>query len=195
MKYAPFDPIVDSLQSFFRGFVMPAPSPYTLDRKQTLITVANTVTETSVYSFTVPAFTVGQDQALRVRVTGDMLNNQATARTFTWRIKLGVTTLWGSAVLNLSAAVATRRVWVIDVLISNINATNVQALIGLILTGSPTAPTIAGVGDGIGGSVGVIYGDSAIDMTADALLDVTVQMGNANALADMRMKSALLEVV
>lgn len=184
--------LADSLQDIFRGFIVPAPSPYTLDRNATGVTVANTTTETAIYSFTVPAFSVGQDQALRLRLVGDLKNFRGSNTDYTYKIKLGLTTMWQEARTLTSNNIRMPFIW--DLLFANLNDTSSQMLIGSVFLAGPASPT-TGEGSISSSTVSAILGTSAIDMTADALIEFTVTMSAADALTDIVSKYSVLEVV
>ena len=66
-----------------------------LDRSTSTVDVVSTVTETTIYTFSVPANAMSTNRMLRLTMIGDVLNNDGTNRQFTVRIKFGATTMYG----------------------------------------------------------------------------------------------------
>ena len=67
--------------------------PGNLARDLSTVTVTNTTTETSIFSFSIPANTLGPNRLLRVNIGGTYLNNSGGIRTLTIRLKYGATTV------------------------------------------------------------------------------------------------------
>jgi hypothetical protein len=183
--------VADSAQS---SGVRWTDAPSVLTRANTLQTVVNTTTETSVFSFSVPGNTLGTTRMMRLTLLGDILNNSGATVTFTPRIKFGATTLYADAI-SLSTS-GNRRGFCATIYLSAQNATNVQTLGGhLTLSGNGTTTT--GIGDFGASSTGdtAISGSAAIDSTAAQTFTVTIQFGTANANTDFRRQYAILELL
>lgn len=142
--------------------------------------VVNTVTETTVYSYSVPANTLGSNRELFLHAKGDYLNNSGAGSDFTVKVKLGSTTIFTGPTVNHSAN-ASRRSWTIKAYICAANATNAQRV-----DAQYVAPAIAHAVDGIAGSAGntlyaATHNSVAEDSTSALTLSITVQHGTAAA--------------
>lgn len=190
------DILASSLQSLFRGLIVPAPSPSTIDRVAAAVSFNNTTTKMAVYSKTIGGNTVGLDQSLRLRLFGDMLANNGVGLNVRVTIEYGGTTLFDD---NWTTAFgAARQPWEMDIIIANINAANVQKMMAYAIFGNNNAGSAPVAGEGrIAGSyaVGMVRGTAAVDTTADQLLQVTMKMGAANALNEIVCDYAMLEIL
>ena len=151
--------------------------PVILDRDVTSQEVINTTTETTIYSFTVPANTLGSDRAIRLTLIGDHLKNIGGADTITIRIKFGATTIF-SSVLNTGAS-ADRRAILIEFFLSANNATNAQVASTHYLMG--TNNTVGGAGTSISADVFAIHNSIAEDTTGALALVITFEHSAADA--------------
>lgn len=157
------------------------------------VTVVNTTTETSIYSYSVPAATLDTNRLLRLTIFGDILANSGTPN-LTVRVKFGGTTIYADATANFSAS-ATRRPFFFQILLAGDGATNAQVLGGWLFVGAIGTAT-TGTGDlGVDENQGVapIANTAALDQTSAQTLDVTVQWSAANASVECRAKHAVLE--
>lgn len=162
----------------------------TLDRKVVLTTVANTGTETAVYSFTVPANTLSTNKQIRLTLVGDYLNNTGGADIFTMRVKFGATTLLTYA-LNM-AQDATRRVLGFQAMLSAENATNAQSVGGIAWNGG--VGSTGGTMVTLGGNFFAGSNTAAEDSTLAKALAVTFQNATADALISSRLQFVILEL-
>lgn len=64
-----------------------------LDRDGTNYSADNTTTETTVYTHSVPANTIGTNKLLHIKMTGRYKQGDAATRTETFRLKFGTTTV------------------------------------------------------------------------------------------------------
>jgi len=74
----------------------------------TKVTTSNTVTETNVFSYTVPANTLGTGNLVRFKSVGRLTNTDASARTFTVKLYYGTTSI--NCVVSLIASAGTHPV-------------------------------------------------------------------------------------
>jgi hypothetical protein len=166
-----------------------------LDRDVAVATVTNTTTETAVYSFSVPANTLGTDKKLRLALIGDYLNDSGGSADITFRVKLGATTVLSGTNGNTVATSPTRHPVRLDAGISALNATNAQVAAGLLFFGTNGGVTGAlGAPNAFGDSMGVHAG-VAEDSTAALTLSVTVQHTVANASITFRCHAVHVELV
>jgi hypothetical protein len=172
--------------------------PVVLARLTTPVDVVNTLTETTLFTYTVPANTLGTTRRLRLELGGDYLNNSGGTLTTseTLRIKFGGTTIWQDDG-KLHANSSNRKPWFMRVNITNLGAANSQSLGGWItLGGSPSTTGIGEYGDDeIDAQTAIGNTGLTIDTTAAADLVVTVQHGQQHANISYRANSGVLELV
>ncbi|HVY68164.1 MAG TPA: hypothetical protein VHA30_04705, partial [Patescibacteria group bacterium] len=68
-----------------------------LDTSNSGVTVTNTAAATTVYSYTVPANTLGTNKVLRLEIGGTLINNSGNARTVTLTLQYGGQTIVSQA--------------------------------------------------------------------------------------------------
>jgi hypothetical protein len=170
-------------------------APGDLSRAASLLDVVNSVAETSLFSFSLPANLLGTNRMVRLTLFGDYLNNSGATRTVTFKAKYGATTLFNDVTLALAAS-ASRRPFRAEVELANQGATNAQVLSGLISLGLPGGTT-SGLGDlsGLPVLVNHLFGSSAEDSTAAKTLDLTVTHSAASASLSIRRQYACLALV
>jgi hypothetical protein len=163
-----------------------------LNRDVTQQESSNTTSEVTIYTFAVPANTLGTDKVLRLEVQGDLLNNTGATVTWTIRVKWGGTTIASFAPTNVTTSAA-RRAWWLSVKLAAGNATNVQRAMTRIdlseahANGTVTGPnlhTVLGRHDAL-----------AVDSTAQQTLEVTVQHSAAGLNYSTIMQAATLELL
>lgn len=149
------------------------------DRSSSTTTVSNTTTETSVYSYSVPADALGSTGALRVTLFGTYTNTSGSNRTVTVKIKLGSTTLYQDVTGNLSSNTDSRAVQFSFLLMNTASASS-QKLTGNLRFGNAGATT-SGTGN-LGTTATTdapIYGSASEDTTSAKTLNVTVTHSSA----------------
>lgn len=161
-----------------------------LDRDVTLAEVVNTVTETTVYSFPVPANTLGSTHALRFTMICDYLNNSGGSVNLTVKVKFGATTIYNSGATSMTTD-ASRRGMELRGTLAAANATNAQRshvrwIIGAVGTAAGTAASAETSRDAVHNAV-------AEDSTAGKTLEITITHGTANANVSFRAHSVFLE--
>lgn len=175
--------------------------PLIVDRSTTPTGVAsNTTAETTLYTYTVKANTLGTDRAIRLNIRGTF--RIETSCTLTLRIKFGATTMWADVTPSRTAVAGVIGSWMLDVTLQASGATNSQKLGGDLYLGNLIAAT-NGNGDmsqaeGAAGNLAnscAPYGTAAIDSTADAAFVVTVQMSAGNASSTFQAQMATLELL
>lgn len=158
-----------------------------LKRDAAPVTIAS-LTETVIFTHTIPANTVGANDELRLRLKNQFRNNSGAARGFIIRVKLG-----GSTIINVTTgtaaypAGATIRHVDLTVLLSALGATNSQLC---TLTATVTAPssTFGTLTTGVGHTwasalnyLEVGSGTLSQDMTASKVFEVTIELSATNA--------------
>lgn len=172
--------------------------PIVLSRLTTPVDVVNTTTETTLFTYTVPAGIMSTNRRLRLELGGDYLNNSGLPVTTseTLRIKFGGTTIWED-VGKLHASSSNRKPWFMRVNITNLGAANSQGLGGTIMLGG--SPATTGIGeygdDELDASTAIGNTGLTIDTTATAVLAVSVQHGQADAAVSYRVNAGTLELV
>lgn len=161
-----------------------------LDRSTSTVDVANTVTETDLYSFTVSANTLATAKALRLSLLGDFLHNNVAGDTVTVRLKFGGTVLATLPTYSAEGTTsASRGTFAVHAAIANLGATNSQKADFAMDTqrgggGSLTSRTYA-ASDTLG----------TIDTTANQTIVVTAQWSVASANNSWRKRYAILEIL
>ena len=151
------------------------------DTNRNLVTVSNTAVESSVYSVSIPANTIGQNGKLRLRILGQLVfNSGGFTKIPTWRLKFGGSTI---AALVAGGSYPFDSATPIGILfegyIFNLGATNSQF----------------GLAEAMQGQVGgVATGTLAIDTTAAQTLEVTFQFDVANATRTLSVQLVTLEL-
>ncbi len=152
------------------------------------VDVVSSTTETTLYSFTIPADTLGATGGLLLTLSGDILVN--TAGTFVIKVKLGATTVFTSSAQDMADS-ATRRNWSMQIAFTN-SATNAQKW-RMHYRIMPT-----GTGLRIGSTdfrPGLGIAESTEDTTLDRTIDVTLQWDTNSASLSFRKEIAVLERV
>ncbi|MGH7825035.1 MAG: hypothetical protein ACREQ7_07640 [Candidatus Binatia bacterium] len=138
-------------------------------------TVGNTSAETAVYTFTVPANTLGTNNRLRLLIEGEEKCGNCTEDFFYFRLKFGGTTLFNSTVAPAGGVLPFKA----EFLINADGSANSQR--GLLFY--------------IGNGVSRGQGTAAVDSTAAQILQVTVDWTTAGTNKTMTLKHAVLELV
>lgn len=168
-----------------------------LDSDNSQIDVTNTVTETTIYTHTIPANTVAANGTLRFTLTGEYQNNSGGADTIGLGIALGASTIVAVSDLldNTSLGTSTfKRTFTLDVVIPIIT-TSSEVATGHVFISEPRALNLfRGVGIAAPGAE-LWVRDSAIaeDMTTDTVLAISVKHTTAHANISFNKLSAVLE--
>lgn len=149
----------------------------------------NTVAETTLATHAIPTNPQAGD-LFRFFLVGDLLNNSAAAVTYTFRFKIGATTVITSNALSMTNGVNRRRWWV-DGLITVVSLTDQR--MGLEAAVAAASTTVLSLSANTSSGAG--FGTSAEDLSAGKNLVVTVQLGTADANADCICHQSVLDVV
>jgi hypothetical protein len=164
-----------------------------IDRDTSSQSVANTTTETTVYTYSVPANALGTDRMLRLTLLGQYLNNSGSNKTFTVRVKFGATTVYEGVAESLATG-ATERFHSLQFWLLARGATNAQYAYGHHLVGS--LDTIGGANPDEGaGDRQTGHAAVAEDTTSAKTFSVTVQHGTAAATVTYQFDTAMLELI
>jgi len=163
-----------------------------IDRDVVTADVVNTITQTTVYSFSVPGGTLSTNRALRLTLIGDYLNNTGVNRQFDILVNFGATGIFDFTWAAVTAS-ASRRMISAVITISAANATNAQVSLGRILFGTE------GAAGGIGSTTAREWfgGHNSIaeDSTVAKTLEVTFKHNVADANLSARALAVQLEVL
>jgi len=155
------------------------------------VSVSSTTSETTLWSYTIPANTLGTSGTIRFRMLMDNLSSGFVTAS-TYRFKLGATTYLTLVATNGSNV--NDNTMIIYSEIIGTGAANSQYASGYLMQGQ-------GVADGTGSNVlaGIYqigeYKTLAIDTTTASVLTVTVQMSQNSANARNRLWGVLVEAV
>ena len=150
----------------------------------TTVDVTNSVAETTLCSFVIPAAALGANGFLVLDISGDALQNAAI--NFTHRVKAGATVLWGlTSILTANAA---RHAIFERIVFGNQNAQNSNTVTVSLPEMNPGA---ADLGTGaLGRSFESFYGGAnlttAVDTSASWTLSVSAQWASASASVSWR---------
>lgn len=165
-----------------------------LDRDVTVAEVVSTVTDTTLYTYTVPAGTLSTNKRLRLFIIGDYLNNDGAARDFSTTITYGSTIIFNSGTLSIANG-APRRAVRMTCDLAALNSASAQvASTHLLISGGDTVA-------GTNGSTDVLVNNLANHITvaeasAGALgLIVKAQHGTSSANISFRIHTVHLELV
>lgn len=153
-----------------------------LDRDMTDATVANTVTETSVYLKTIPANTIGATGSLRIVIAGQTTRGQ-TSGSLTGRLKFGGTTLSSGLIGGYGGGTGSNDSLLIEIWIHNVTASTQKwhhNTHGAAYGSNPAASA---------------RGSSSIDTTISRDLEVTMQWSAASSDRSVTIEAVTLELI
>lgn len=152
------------------------------NRTVTDINISNSTTETTIYTTTIPAGTLGLYRGLRLKMFGTHDNDTGGSVSYTWNLKLGATTI---ATTFNTIATDPANGWVCEaIILANASLTAQKGMIHAIML--VTKATLDGE-SAIG--IGTAAENSATDLT----LAVTMTLGTASANATFGFRGAVLE--
>ena len=156
------------------------------------VDVVSSTTETSVFSFTIPANTIGANGWLRLTLNADIFNNTGGARNFRVRLYFGGTATidTGNQPVGYSA---NRRAQTYVYWLTNLGATNSQLV---QLQGSFPGDSANGATSSGSDPPNLVYGQYsglAVDTTSAQNLQVTVQLDTNSPSFEWRQFASLLE--
>lgn len=172
------------------------PSPLTLLRDNTDVTIANTVTETALFTYPIPAFTLDGDRGLRMTIRGRIKNHTGGTEGCKWRVKLGATTLWGININNLGTTASESEPWQLRLEVVAKNSDAEQELYGEFGFSADL-----GAGKLLNGEGGVttvsaaLFGESTEDGTTDLDLVVTCELSVADADLSVMHRMSIVELL
>lgn len=166
-----------------------------LSTNYSTVTVSNSTTETTVFSYSLTGGTLGANGGLKLYIGFRFQNASGTGVTFRYRLKLGGTIIHNSVTHAITSATGQRPCW-LEVNIRNNASESSQIYFGNISIGGLGGALTTGVYGGAGGtgfSGGGFGGTSAINTASTQILAVSFQLGTANANARFDKYYAILE--
>ena len=160
-------------------------------------TTASSTSEFDLLNFVIPANLLGTNGAVKVRLSGYILQNDATARDFIWKIKFGTTIVMQDTLAAITQS-ATNRPFHLDFIVGNLNSTSSQGISGVFMQQDSTAATV-GEGsfndDEMHGSAAFRGTDPAKATTSNQTLQVTMQMSFSAATVTTTVQRQIIEFV
>ncbi len=164
-----------------------------LNRDLAQVDVENTVAETSIYSFSIPAGVLGTTGGIRLSLGGDYLNNAGVNRVLTIRVKLGATIVFSRAFQIVTGA--DRRKWYLNLWFLNSAVGAQKWFADWYLSPALSDALSIGTSGTEGGAKGAGVASSTEDTTSARTLDVTAEHDAAAATVSIRKEMALLELL
>lgn len=157
--------------------------------------VVSSSADTSLYSVSVPANTLGSSGELEFFLYCDYLNNTGANRTLTLTIKLGSTTLYTDTTTTIATSTG-RRAMHLSGRLKN-TATNAQVLSALFgySSISTAPPTGTGPLDSDSPVHLMLVGTGAVDTTSTQTFDVRVQHNASDANLSVRCLAATVKLI
>ena len=141
-----------------------------LARNNTSVAVGNSSTESSIFSFTVPAGAMETNRRLKINIIGTFVNNTGGNRTFRVRVYLGGVALLDKTTANVATNAAAVDLFS-DIVITNVNSAAAQVA-GMNWTGQRATTSMALLTD---------TGSDTIDTTSNQTLDITITNSSISA--------------
>jgi hypothetical protein len=165
------------------------------DRAATLGTIVNEAAKSTLYAVNVGAGDLGTTKALHIRIGGDYFNNSGGVRTITLTIDFGTTTMFADVTASIPAA-ATRRAFLLDLIIANQNSAAVQVLSGMFRVSDEAAPA-SGIGNLAPADLvnGTFSGGATEDTTGAKTATVSITHSTAALTLDIRRQYAYAELI
>jgi hypothetical protein len=168
-----------------------------VDRVTNTALVENTTTETTVYSFSVPADHLGTHGCLRLSMICDVKNLSGSPQTIRVRVKFGGSTRIDDSTPTIASSSAIRNVQ-FKFELRNKGSASLQIMSAVLGIGAPSA---ANAGQGDWGSANEMdfremQAEHTADTTSPQTLEVTVELSAASGPPtefNFRMKDAVLE--
>ena len=156
------------------------------------IRFVNSNVENTMLSFTVKANTVGDgDSQIMLRASGYLLQNSATATTYTLRIKVGGTTIYQDAMSAAIAQSSATRPWWLELRFFASNQSQTTArMSGLFALNDASAPTTGqgSISDDESQSLACFRANNITwNFTTDVVISITIQMDQAQAATEWQM--------
>lgn len=173
------------------GTLALAANSYTLDKSLTEQIVTNTSAETSIYTPTIAANTLIAGRALRLSLSGSLINTSGGSVNLTLKVKLGGVTVF-SAVFAAANGYSIAPNAVTGLINANNAANSQRAWVqwqqpgANITDGSSTAAPVYAVGG---------HSALAVDMTSSQTVDVTVTWASAASTITFKRWAATLELL
>lgn len=175
-----------------------SPSSPAFNKVTSTTTVSNTVTETTIYTYSIPANTFAPFKALRLTLFGILLNNTGADRGVTFRVKSGATTLatflYSTVTSNAISTGADRACWTITETIFGLG-TSSQVSTGECILTSTTNSTGGAASFGAGYHQYSCHNGLTYNSGNSNTLTVTAELSTASVSLEISALSGMLEVL
>lgn len=168
-------------------FMTPLGASGILDIAYNNVTVSNTATETTLYTFSLPGWILSTNRGVRLRLLLS-LKKASTAASFSLRFKYGSTTLITTNT-NDATTFSTAKKWWVEFLILSSGSTGTQegsVVFNLVPDNTPANSAVESYSN-------TSVWTSAIDSTTAQNVAVTVQFGSASSSDEAIVYQAILE--
>lgn len=170
------------------------PSPFTVARSSTDVTVQNTTAETDLLAVTVNAFVLQGDRGLRVTIWGVRINSSGGTVAYRFRVYYGATVLWEhvASFFTTSASCPFQAQFELRAK----DADDAQEMDGRISIHSGGSPDAGEGSIALGMDVdSIIHGESVEDANTELDFRFTVEMDVADAAALIQARRSLVELI
>ncbi len=151
------------------------------DAEVSLQTVTNTVTETAVFSYEIPADDPGTDGLYCFELGLRYLNDSGATESPFLRVEYGGSTLWGDPLPNLSTNANERALYLRGCMaFHSASSQHAHGFFYVNDAGGASAGN-GNIGDDEVAGHGAWYGSGTVDSTSAQTFEVTIQHDNANA--------------
>lgn len=156
-------------------------------------TVSNTVVQTNIYSYTVPAALLGTNGILRLRLTGEYKNNSGGSVGVQFRAFFGASLFYDNGSISMATSANSRSFEAVFEIAVRGGSAAQQTGRGYVAIGA--AGTATGTAAAPASALAATNAGLTIDSTAAQVLAVTVAHGSANAQVSFTLRNATLELL
>lgn len=157
------------------------------------VAFSNDATEKDYISYTIPAGSLAAGDRLRLRASGDMINNTGSGVNYTPKIIVGTTAVLTGTTGSFASS-AQRRKWTLDVIVTCVSSSS-QKVSASLHVSTATADTW-GTTPGVTTNYWPAGQNSSTEDTSSAkALKFSMTMGTADANADFRLQSYFIQKI
>lgn len=163
-----------------------------VQESNTTVTVVNTGagTQSDLFSFSQAA--IADTSSYRIVAGGTVFNNTGAAVTYTLRFKIGATTVLTTVAMSVGTNVQTYG-WVAEFFVNMVGSKTSQKTLARLQSFRGSSNWYTTNASGLASGVG--YGTSTEDLSTAKTFALTVEMGTASALAEMRCQTFTVEEI
>jgi len=168
-----------------------------LNRTTTTVvaSTASVTSDSTLYTYSVPAGVMGTSGILRLSLYGDMLNNSAGIAT-AFKFLIGTSTVIAGSTNTCNVPLsANRRYWNSTVVVQNVASASAQRVSGIVNIGAPFGDfSQSTAGAAILPLQAVAYGTAAEASTAAMTIAFMVRVASTATTVDLQLRHAVLEL-